>query len=83
MADKNVILVQNDVSEDGEKRVRKVYHSRERGYPANRVTPEGLQHHTNDFDIAEFFVQRLNLLNVCRSDGNRNRVVVALAAWFY
>jgi hypothetical protein len=28
MADKNVILVQNDVSEDGEKRVRKVYHSR-------------------------------------------------------
>src|SRR5690606_41208877 len=35
------------------------------------------------FDIAELFVQRLDLLNVGRSDGNRNRVVVAFAAWFY
>jgi hypothetical protein len=83
LADKNFILVQNCVSEDKGEKVRGLYHSGERGYPANRVTAEGLQHHTNNFDIAELFVQRLNLLNVRGSDGNRNRVVVALAAWFY
>ena len=65
MANKNFILVQKDVSEDKENRVTRVYHSGEVGYPANRVTAEGLQHHTNNFDIAELFVQRLNLLNVC------------------
>ena len=83
MTDKNFILIQNDVSEDEGQKMRGVYHSGERGYPANRVTAEGLQHHTNNFDIAELFVQRLNLLNVCCGNGNRYRVVVALAAWFY